>query len=405
MAVFSYLIIDKRGKELKGNLDAETREDALSKLRQMGELVISLKEVGMLSRDVNLSIFTKKVKPRDLSVFCRQFVSIIDAGVPLVTALEMLGEQTENIRLAKAIIECKKTIEQGESLSRAMSQWPDVFPPMFVTMAEAGEASGSLDVSFSRMAVQFEKDAKLKETIKKATTYPTIICVIALVAIVILLTFVVPTFESVLNEIGVKLPAITAAVLAISKFLQDFWYLLFGAVLLMVFAIRKYKKTDSGQHFFGKIELKFPLTGDLAKKTASARMARTLENLLGSGLPLVDALTIVSNTMTNVFFKEAFLEARDAVLLGSPLAAQFAKGKLFPPLVRHMIGIGEETGSIDTMLSKLADYYEDEVEGATERLMAMIEPLIIVVLAVVVGTIIISIMLPMASMYNGLSNM
>lgn len=405
MAVFSYLIIDKRGKELKGNLDADTREDALSKLRQLGDLVISLNEVGMLGRDINLSIFTEKVKPRDLSVFCRQFVSIIDAGVPLATALEMLGEQTENKRLSKAIIECKKTIEQGESLSHAMSQWPDVFPSMFVTMTEAGEASGSLDVSFSRMAVQFEKDAKLKETIKKATTYPTIICIIALAAIVILLTFVVPTFESVLNELGVKLPAITAAVLAISKFLQKFWYLLFGAVLLMAFGIRKYKKTDSGQHFFGRIEMKFPLTGDLVKKTSSARMARTLENLLGSGLPLVDALSIVSNTMTNIYFKEAFLSARDAVLLGSPLAPQFAKENLFPPLVRHMIGIGEETGAIDAMLSKLADYYEEEVEGATERLMAMIEPIIIVVLAVVVGTIIISIMLPMASMYNGLGNM
>ncbi|PKM72344.1 MAG: type II secretion system F family protein [Firmicutes bacterium HGW-Firmicutes-16] len=405
MAVFSYLVIDKRGKEIKGTLDAAGREEALSSLRQRGDLVISVNEVGILSRDIKLSIFTKKPTARDLSVFCRQFVSIIDAGVPLASALEMLGEQTENKLLAKAINECKRTIERGETLSHAMDQCPDVFPKMFVTMVEAGEAAGTLDVSFTRMAVQFEKEAKLKETIKKATVYPTIISIVALLAIIVLLTFVVPTFEDMLNQLGVKLPTITSVVLAISGFLQHYWYLVLGGVLIFVFILREYKESSSGRYLFGKLELRLPLFGDLAKKTASARMARTLENLLGSGLPLVDSLSIVSNTMTNIYYKGSLLAAREAVTLGSPLAAQFARDNLFPPLVRHMISIGEETGSIEHMLTKLADYYEEEVEGATERLMAAIEPAIIVVLAVVVGTIIISIMLPMASMYNGISGM
>ncbi|MEA4895319.1 MAG: type II secretion system F family protein [Oscillospiraceae bacterium] len=402
MAVFSYLVIDKRGKEIKGTMDASGREEALSSLRQRGDLVISVNEVGILNREIKISAFTKKPKPRDLAVFCRQFVSIIDAGVPLASALEMLGEQTENKLLAKAILECKKTIERGETLSSAMKQWPDVFPSMFVTMVEAGEASGTLDVSFTRMALQFEKEAKLGETIKRATLYPMIVSIIALIAISVLLIFVVPTFEDVLNQLGVELPALTAAVLSISGFLQSYWYLVLVGVLLLVFILREYKKTDSGQYFFGRLELRFPLTGDLAKKTASARMARTLENLLGSGLPLVDSLVIVSNTMTNIYYKGSLLAAREAVTLGSPLAAQFSRNNLFPPLVRHMIGIGEETGSIESMLTKLADYYEEEVEGATERLMAAIEPAIIVVLAVVVGAIILSIILPMMSMYNGL---
>ena len=405
MAVFSYLVIDKRGKEIKGSLDAETRADALSSLREMGDLVIYVNEVGVFSRDIQLSIFDKKPKARDLSVFCRQFVSIISAGVPLVSALEMLGEQTENKMLAKAVLECKKTIEQGESLSVAMSAWPKVFPPMFVTMVEAGEASGALDVSFTRMASQFEKEAKLKQTIKKATIYPTVISVVAALAVAVLLTFVVPTFETVLTELGVPLPGITVFVLGLAGFMKKYFYVVIIGLILLVFGVRAYKKTSSGQYFFGSLELKVPLFGDLAKKSASARMARTLENLLGSGLPLVDALSIVSSTMTNIYFKGSLLAAREAVMLGSPLAVQFSKDNLFPPLVRHMIGIGEETGSIEHMLTKLADYYEEEVEGATERLMAALEPTIIVVLALVVGTIIISIILPMASMYSGLNNL
>ncbi|MBP8639461.1 MAG: type II secretion system F family protein [Oscillospiraceae bacterium] len=405
MAVFSYLVIDKRGKEIKGNLDAETQEAALAELRQRGDMVISVEQVGVLNRDINITIFSEKPKPRDLSVFCRQFVSIVDAGVPLVTAFEMLGEQTENKMLAKAIIECKKTVEQGETLSHAMSMWPKVFPPMFVTMVEAGEASGTLDVSFTRMAMQFEKETKLKASVQKATIYPTVISIVALIAVSVLLTFVVPTFEDVLNQMGVKIPTITAVVLAISRFMQKFWYILLALIIALVFALHAYKRTDSGLYFFGKLELRLPLFGDLAKKTASATMARTLENLLVAGLPLADALSIVSNTMKNVYYKGSLLAAREAVLLGSPLAAQFARDNLFPPLVRHMIGIGEETGSIETMLTKLADYFEEEVESATDRLMAALEPAIIVVLAVVIGTIIISIILPMASMYNGLSNM
>lgn len=405
MAVFSYLVIDKRGKEIKGTLDAKSRAEALSELRQMGNLVISVDEVGLLNKDIKLSIFTKKPTPRDLSVFCRQFVSINGAGIPLVTALEMLGEQTENKMLAKATIECKKTIEQGETLAHAMSLWPQVFPTMFVTLVEAGEASGSLDVSFARMADQFEKSAKLKATIKKATVYPTFILVVAVIAIIALLTFVVPTFETVLTQLNVKMPSITVMVLAISRFMGKQWYVVLAVILTLIFGLKVFSKTDAGEYFFGRIQLKLPLFGDLAKKTAAARMARTLSTLLGSGLQLVDALSIVSNTMTNVYFRGSLLGAREAVLLGSPLSSQFAKDKLFPPLVRHMIGIGEETGSLETMLTKLADYYEEEVESATEKVMAALEPAIILFLAVTVGTIIISIIMPMASMYTGLNNL
>ena len=405
MASYSYLVITKQGKENKGTLNADTREAAIEELKQAGNLIISLDEVGLLSKDIKLSFMEKKPKPRDMAVFCRQFVSIIDAGVPVVTALDMLSEQTENKMLAKALAECKKTIEQGETLAHAMGEWPEVFPSMLITLVAAGEASGSLDISFARMAEQFEKDAKIKATIKKATIYPTFLMIVALIAVVVLLTFVVPTFESMLNDLDVKLPGITIFVLGLASFFQHRWYIVIIVVTAIVVSMRIFSHSETGKYFFGKIALKLPLIGQLTVKTASARMARTLGTLIGAGLPLVDSLSIVSNTMTNIFFKDLLIEARDAVLLGAPLSEQFAKGHLFPPLVYHMIGIGEETGAIEKMLGKLADYYEEEVESATERVMAALEPTIIVIMAVLIGTIIISIVMPMASMYNGLGNL
>lgn len=405
MAVFSYVAINRNGRKIKGTLDAQTQPDALAELKRTGNTVVSVEETGVLSKDVEIPFMSQKPTPRDMAVFCRQFVSIIDAGVPAVSALEMLGEQTENKKLSKAILDCKKQIEQGETLARAMENWPGVFPSMLITLVEAGEASGSLSVSFSRMATQFEKEEKLRETVKKATVYPTFIVIVAIIAVSALLTFVVPSFQGMLTELDVPMPALTLGVLAVSGFFAQRWYLVLMLVIGLVIGLRSFWHTDGGKYFFGKLDLMLPLFGDLARKTASARMARTLETLISGGLPLADSLTIVSNTMSNIYFKDALTDAREAVLLGSPLASQFARRDLFPPLVRHMIGIGEETGSLEEMLSKIADYYEDEVESATAKLMAAMEPAIILIMALLVGTIIVSLILPMASMYSGLNNL
>lgn len=405
LATFSYLVISRQGKENKGTMDADTREAAMEELRRAGNVIISVDEVGLLSKDIKLSSFSSNPKPRDMAVFCRQFVSIINAGVPVVTALDMLSEQTENKKLAKSLADCKKTIEQGETLAHAMGEWPEVFPPMLVTLVAAGEASGSLEVSFSRMADQFEKDAKTKASIRKATIYPTFLLIVAFSAVVLLLIFVVPTFESMLSSLGTKMPGITSAVLSIARFLQHWWYILLVVIAAIVVSMHIFAHSNSGQYFFGKVALKLPLIGQLTTKTASARMARTLGTLLGAGLPLVDSLTIVAGTMTNIYFKDILIQAREAVILGSSLSSQFAKSHLFPPLVYHMIGIGEESGSVEHMLDKLAEYYEEEVENATERAMAALEPAIIVVMAIIIGVIVVSIVLPMASMYNGLGNL
>ena len=405
MSTYSYVVLLSTGKEKKGSMDAESREAAMEALKKEGNTVMSIAEAGVLNKDLEISFLEKKPKPRDLAVFCRQFVSIIDAGVPVITAFEMLGEQTENKKLKKAVLECKKTIEHGETLANAMAQFPEVFPPMFVTLVEAGEASGSLDISFARMADQFEKEAALKATVKKATTYPIMIGIIAVAAIVLLLRFVVPAFEDMLKDLGSELPAITKFVIAASQFIQTRWYICAVVVIALVLGIKIFKNSPAGARFFGMAAIKVPITKNLTVKSSAARLARTLSTLIGAGLPLIDALTITAGTMTNIWFKEEVLKARDQVMVGAPLAKQFKEGGMFPPLLHQMVSIGEDTGDIDNMLTKLAAYYEDEVKAATEQLMAVLEPLIILVLAVVIGGIVLSVIAPMASMYDGLNNL
>ena len=405
MPTFAYMVVNQQGKQNKGNLDADTREAAMEALRGDGYTIISVNEVGGLNKDVKLTAFEKKPTPRDLAVFCRQFVAILDAGVPAVQALDMLAEQTENPMLAAALAECKTTIEQGETLARAMADHPKVFPDMLVTLVEAGEASGSLTNSFNRMADQFEKTATLNETVKKATVYPTFLVVLMFGMIAVMLTFVVPKFEDVFSQIGATMPKITQMTLGLARFFQHDWWLIILIILGVIYGVKAYKKTPGGQRFFGHLAIHSKIRGKLVIKTASARMARTLGTLLAAGLSLVDAISIAADTMDNYFFKDALQQAKSAVALGSPLSGELQKSGVFPPLVYHMVGIGEETGDIEGMLAKLADYYEEEVQSETERLMALIEPIIIVVMALVVGTLILSIVMPMMSLYSSLSSM
>lgn len=405
MGSYSYIAIDKTGKMLKGSIDSDALEHASDELKKSGLTIASISETGALGRDISFKILEKKPKPRDMAVFCRQFVSIISAGVSVVDAFDMLSVQTENKKLRLAIADCKTNMEKGEALALSMKEHTDVFSDIFITMAEAGEASGSLDISFTRMAEQFEKQAKLKATVQKATIYPVVLAIVTVIVIVAMLAFVIPTFEDMFEDLGTELPGITQFVIGASRFIQDYWYVLIAIVAALVVGVLSFKKTDLGKHVFGKLSMKTPLVGKLTVKTASAQMARTLSTLLGSGLSLIDALEITSGVVSNIFFQEALLEARDDVAMGNPLSDSFRRGGLFPPLVYHMLGIGEETGDLEGMLDKLAGYYEEEVEQATQQVMAAMEPLIIVVMAGIIGTIIISIIMPMATMYGSLDGL
>lgn len=405
MPIYGYRAADASGREQRGTISAENREKVAEALRKEKLTPISVTEQNAMSRDLNLGFLQKRPTARELAVFCRQFVSIVNAGVPVITALEMLAEQTENKVLRGAISETKRSIETGQSLADAMRSHPQVFSEMFITLVAAGEASGSLENSFSRMAEQFEKDARIKGLVKKASIYPIVVATVAVAVVIAMLTFVIPTFQGIFDELGGELPALTRGVIAASDFMQHWWYIVIGGLLALIFGLRAFKKTEPGRRLSGKLALRLPIVKNLAVKTACSRFARTLSTLLAAGLPLMDSLDIVSDTMTNIWFHDALQDARDAVSVGSPLSEPLTTGKLFPPLVCHMTKIGEETGGTESMLSKLADYYDEEVEAATQQMMAALEPLIIIVLAVVIGTIVLAVVMPMGSMYGSLENL
>lgn len=405
MSTFSYVAVNKQGKELRGSIESDSQEKAAAELKKTGLTIASLVPTGALGRDINISFLEKKPTSRDLAVFSRQFVSIINAGVSVLTALEMLSDQTENRRLREAVADCKLSIEKGETFSAALGKHRDIFSDMYITMVEAGEASGSLDVSLTRMAEQEEKSAKLHATIKKASVYPIVVCIVAVGVIAAMLTFVIPTFQEMFSEIGGTMPGITLAIIAMSSFMRNYWYVVLAVILGLVFGIRAFKQTPAGKRFNSRAAIRLPLIKKLSVKSAAARMARTLSTLVAAGIPLIDAIEITADTMSNVLFKDALMDARDDVAMGSPLSASLKKCGLFPALVYHMVGIGEETGDLEGMLNRMATYYEEEVEQTTAQVMALLEPLIIVLLAAIVGTIIIAVILPMMNMYSALDSM
>ena len=404
MATWGYVAIDKSGKELKGSRDGDNIEQVTRDLKNQGLIILELNEQSMLTKDISFD-FGGKPTPRDLAVFCRQFSSITRAGVTIIQTLNMLAEQTENVKLQKALYAVRADVEKGESFADSLAQHEKVFPELLVQMARAGEASGNLETSMERMADQFEKSAKTQALIKKAMIYPIVVAFVAVAVVIVMLVFVIPRYMDMFEELGTELPGITKMVVAMSNFIKNYWYILFPAIIVAVFVIRTWAKTNSGKHVVGKLALKIPAVKNLVVKSASALMARTLSTLLTSGVPLVEAVDIVSDTMSNIWFKEALKAATEQIMIGVPLSQPLQECGLFPPMVYHMMRIGEEAGSTEEMLNKLADYYEEEVEMAVQSLMAAMEPMIIIVLACIVGVLIGAVMAPMVSMYAALDNL
>ena len=404
MPGFSYVAVDKRGKEKRGSLEAETRERALEQLKAEGLIPVSVREQGALNKEIDFSI-GKKVKPRDLSVFCRQFVSITQAGVPMKEALQMLSEQTENKWLKRAISEVLLNVEKGNTLADSMRSQPDIFPSMLVNMVEAGEQSGSLEMAFSRMAVHFEKEAKLKATIKKATIYPIILVIAAIGVIAVMLLFVIPIFIDMFADLDIEMPALTMFVMNSSKWMTSHWYVVLAIIVGVVAAYKLIYKTTQGRLTIDRIKMKMPLFGKLTVKTACSQFARTMSTLLMSGISTIDALETTSKIVNNIHYTNAMLKAREEVMKGVPLSEPLEASGIFPPMVYHMTGIGEETGNVEEMLEKMADYYDEEVEMTTQSVLAAMEPIIILFMALIIGTLVIAVISPIASMYNGLDNL
>ena len=404
MPGFSYVAVDKRGKEKRGSLEAETRERALEQLKAEGLIPVSVREQGALNKEIDFSI-GKKVKPRDLSVFCRQFVSITQAGVPMKEALQMLSEQTENKWLKRAISEVLLNVEKGNTLADSMRSQPDIFPPMLVNMVEAGEQSGSLEMAFSRMAVHFEKEAKLKATIKKATIYPIILVIAAIGVIAVMLLFVIPIFIDMFADLDIEMPAITMFVMNSSKWMTSHWYVVLGIIVGVVAAYKLIYRTTQGRLTIDRIKMKMPLFGKLTVKTACSQFARTMSTLLMSGISTIDALETTSKIVNNIHYTNAMLKTREEVMKGVPLSEPLEASGIFPPMVYHMTGIGEETGNVEEMLEKMADYYDEEVEMTTQSVLAAMEPIIILFMALIIGTLVIAVISPIESMYSGLDNL
>lgn len=404
MPGFTYVAVDKRGKEKRGNVEADNRERVVEILKNDGLIPVSVKEQGVLNKEIDFSI-GKKVKPRDLSVFCRQFVSITQAGVPMKEALQMLSEQTENKWLKRAISEVLLSVEKGNTLADSMRGQADIFPPMLINMVEAGENSGSLEMAFNRMAVQFEKEAKLKATIKKATIYPIILIIAAIGVVAVMMLFVIPIFIDMFADLDVEMPAITMWVMNTSKWVTANWYIILAVIVAVVVAYKIIYRTKQGRFMIDQVKMKMPLFGKLTVKTACAQFARTMSTLLSSGISTIDALETVSKIVNNIHYTNALMKAREEVMKGIPLSEPLTASKIFPPMVCHMTGIGEETGNIEDMLEKLADYYDEEVEMTTQSVLAAMEPLIIVFMAVVVGTLVVAVVSPIGAMYSGLDNL
>lgn len=402
MAEFQYKMIGPDGKAKKGHIAAKTKEAAVASLKAEKNTVTYIEEVNGLKKGINFS-FGNRVKPRDFSIFCHQFVSIVSAGVTIVDAFAMLQEQTSNKALQTAVRSVHADISKGDTLANSMRRQNGVFPDMLCNMVEAGEASGSLDKSFSRMAIQFEKDAKLESAVKKALIYPIVLIVVMVGVVFAMMTFVIPKFMGMFDEIGGELPAITKALIAVSDVFVGYWWLMIIAAIAIFVGYKMFYGTEKGKYLVDKIKLKIPALGPVQTKSACARLGRTLCTLLGAGVPMIDALDITSRSMDNVHYKIAMKEAKDQVTRGVTLSRPLKTCGLFPPMVIHMVSIGEETGNIETMLENVANYYEEDVQNATESMMALMEPAIIIVMAGLVGFLVLAMLSPMFSLYENLA--
>lgn len=402
MSNYVYKVIAKDGKEKKGTIESTSKEKAIFFLKQEGNTIISVEEGSVLNTEIKFG--GKKVKSRDVSVFCRQFYSLLTAGVSVVSSLSMLAEQTENKTMATAIMNMHDSVQKGENLANSMRK-EGIFPSVLISMVAAGEASGNLEGSLVRMAEHFEKDTKLKGMVKKAMIYPIVLLVVAVAVLVIMVVAVIPSFSDMFADMGSELPGLTQALLDLSKFIQGYWYIIILAVIAIVVAYKVFTSSPNGKRTMATLAMKLPGIGNLNTKSESARFARTLSTMIASGMTMVEAMNITSSTMENILFREALEESTVQIQRGVNLSDTLRKCELFPPLILHMVGIGEETGNLEEMLNNCAGYYEEETELATQSLMAMMEPMIIIVLAVIVCVILGAIYGPMATMYKDLGAM
>ena len=402
MPTYQYVAVDQKGAKRKGKIEAPDTSRAERTLKLEGLIPIQVKETMFAD---NVSLGGKSVKPRTMAVFCRQMVSLLNAGVSIVDAFGMLADQCDNKIMQAALRDVMSNVAKGENLARSLKEHPNVFSPMMVNMVDAGEASGSLENSFDRLAIQFEKDARLKATIKKALVYPIMVLIVAIAVVIVMLKVVIPNFAEMFKDLDTELPTLTKVVVAMSDWMQANWIILIAVIVIIVIAWRVFASSPTGQVVIGRTTMKAPLIGPVITKSAAARFARTMSTLLSAGISIVDALEITSKNMPNVLYKDALIYAKDEVEKGVQMSDPLRKSGLFPVMICHMTKIGEDTGNIEEMLDRCAGYFEEEVETAVAGLMTAMEPIIIILLAGIVGVLIGACLMPMLTLYDSLSEM
>ena len=404
MAKYKYVITDKFGKEKKGVMDALSAEAATTQLKGDGAIVLSVEEtMDIANASWNISI-GNPVGKKDITVFCRQFHSILMAGVTVIDGLRMVQEQTENKYLRTALFNVMTNVQKGDTLADSMAAEGKVFPEILIHMVRAGEATGNLEVSFERVCKQFDKDLKLNSMVRSAMIYPIVVVIVAIGVVIILMTTVIPNFAESFAEMDIELPWLTLAVMAVSNFISSNIIAVVGIIVGLILLIMWVKGTEWGKKFNSMVALKLPLIKDFSIKNSSAKFAMTMATLITSGVSIVEALDIVADVIPNRIIRESVKNCKDEVMQGVPLSEPLETSGIFPPMVYHMTKIGEETGTTEQMLDKVAQYYEDEVEEVTKNLTTAMEPMIIVVLAVLVGGIIGAVMMPMLSIYENAGN-
>jgi type IV pilus assembly protein PilC len=396
MPVYKFKVLTSNGATLEGTETANTHGEMVVRLRERQYYPVSVEEV--VQKDIKDIDFLNKVSIKQIAVFGRQFSTMLNAGVTIVNTLDILRQQTEHKKFKKVISDLYEDVQKGYTFSEAMEKHSSVFPNLMTYMVAAGEASGSLDVVMERMATHYEKEFKVNNKVKSAMVYPAVLSVVATLVVVFLLTFVMPTFLSMFEGSGVPLPAPTRLLLAMSNSFRNFWYVYVIVIVGAIYLFKRFASTVEGRRTVDRWKLRMPLYKGLTRKVVSARFCRTLSTLLASGIPLLQALENVSGAVGNMVVAESIIESKEDVRKGVALSIPIRKTGHFPPMVDNMIKIGEESGTLDDILDKTANFFDEEVETEVSRLLTFMEPMMIVVMGVIVGFIVISMMMPMFDM-------
>jgi type IV pilus assembly protein PilC len=401
MATYVFKAMDLTGAKATGEVEADTKQVVSDQLKSRGLIVLDISAKHQ-SRELNIALFDK-LSATDLAVMTRQLATMVQSGMTILRALYVLEAQTENKQLQEAIVAVRKDVEAGLPLSDALERHPNIFDPLFVNMTRAGETGGMLDESLIRVADQLEKADSLRRQVKSAMTYPAVVLTFAGGVLLALVAFLVPVFIGVFKQFGGSLPPITKVTVMLSQAITGYWYVMFGGVFAAVWAFRKWKKSEKGRPQWDRFRLRVPMKiGDIVQKIALARWSRTLSALVSAGVPLLHALDITGKTAGNHVIEQAMAGVIESVKSGGTIADPLKESSVFPAMVSHMVSVGEETGSLDTMLSKIADFYEDQVDAAVKSLTSILEPVMIVIVGGIVGFIVISMYLPLFKVYDAI---